>query len=34
MGHWKIAKLFLLTALFSHNDEQFFKDHGYWKTPY
>jgi glycosyltransferase involved in cell wall biosynthesis len=34
MGHWKIAKLFLLTALFSHNDEQFFKDHGYWKMPY
>jgi glycosyltransferase involved in cell wall biosynthesis len=34
MGHWNIAKLFLATALFSHNDEQFFKDHGYWKTPY
>jgi len=31
MGYWKLVKLFFLTALFSHREEQFTKDHGYWK---
>jgi glycosyltransferase involved in cell wall biosynthesis len=31
MGYWKLAKLFFGTALFSHRDSQFTKDHGYWK---
>ncbi len=30
MGNWKIAKLFILTVLNSHNDEYFRKDHKYW----
>jgi glycosyltransferase involved in cell wall biosynthesis len=30
MGFWRLAKLFLQTALFSHKDSQFTKDHGYW----
>jgi glycosyltransferase involved in cell wall biosynthesis len=32
MGYWKLAKLFFTTALFSHRDSQFTKDHGYWKS--
>lgn len=31
MGYWKLAKLFLTTALFSHRESQFTKDHNYWK---
>jgi glycosyltransferase involved in cell wall biosynthesis len=31
MGYWKLAKLFLITALFSHQESQFTKDQGYWK---
>ena len=31
MGYWKLAKLFLGTALFSHRESQFTKDHGYWR---
>lgn len=32
MGCWKLAKLFLTTALLSSHPEQFLKDHGYWKA--
>lgn len=31
MGYWKLAKLFLGTALLSHRPGQFLKDHGYWR---
>jgi glycosyltransferase involved in cell wall biosynthesis len=30
MGYWKLIKLFAQTALFSHRESQFTKDHGYW----
>lgn len=30
MGFWRLVKLFLQTALFSHRESQFTKDHGYW----
>ena len=31
MGFWRLTKLFLQTALFSHRESQFTKDHGYWE---
>jgi len=30
MGYWRLARLFLTTALLSHRQGQFTKDHGYW----
>ena len=31
MGHWRIARMFLKTALNTWNYEYFLRDHGYWK---
>lgn len=31
MGHWRIARMFLKTAINTWNYDYFLRDHGYWK---